>query len=326
MTRDRDVKRKQKTMFTKVKINRSPAGILTFDLSYLVKNRNFIYGPYLKGTQGDHAICFSIMISSLEKCISNRTLSDLLRFIVSDRNLNTRSLHKDILILFHLYSKVVGSNRDFYIRDRLQRLHNSWKSLISGVYTLDVDSQGELQFIDTQENFFELLTNYLLDYAFLLQFLPFSTSYAKPGEGSGNRGEASARKFIEKLDCFSPFSEAEILNKFSRLLDPKAIENVINEFSQHSFDILKKQKMTEIVAFQLLSFLGILEGYPTVKEHFFGIHQGERALLVSRAKLKNLAYILFGEGNHSQDYSKIESALELIANLRRAKWQFDFLI
>lgn len=328
MSRDQDIKRKQKTLYKNINIFEDPStGILNFDLSYLRKNRGFIPGPYLNGTQGDHTVCFSIIITSLERRISGKTLSQVIPYIVSHPNrVAAASLHKDILILFHLYSKVLGKGGDFYLRDRLTRLHHSRNAIFTGLYKLDLDSNQELQFNDEQrEHFLHLLTNYLLDYVYLMQTLPFSTAVANPGEGSGYRGEGHAKNFIEKLDRFSQNVEKECIEKFSKLFDQKAIQNTIKEFAQHQYRAMSFQLSAEIVAFQLIPFLGILEAYPVVKEFFFGIIPSEDFLRVSQAKYPNLSHVLFGPGDHAKYFSLIERSLQLIAKLRSSPWMFNFL-
>lgn len=323
LSRDRDIKKKQRTLFNHVVINERE-GELVFDLSYFKENRKFVYGPYAKGNQGDHTVCYSILISSLEQRLSNKTPSELMRFILSDRHQPTApSLNQDILILFHLYSKVSGHYQDYFVRDRIQRLHNSYKTLHSGVYLLSDDELGLVQ--GKEKEFYKLITNYILDYVFVLQTLPFSTAYAEPGFGSGYRGEGSSKEFIKQLTGFSPSLEEECTKKFSKLLDQKAICNVIQQFSQHPFSNFTKQWLMDIVAYQLVLFLNILDGYPKAKGYFFQQNSNAETLRVSRAKLDNIAFILFGEGDNEKYFETIESALYQIVRLRRCQFNYNWL-
>lgn len=311
---DASVERKKESLNLNIPVHIDAlTGRLSFDFSYLKKNR--IQGQFNNNLQGDHTTAYSIIVSSLEKRLSGKTMMELLSHIAFDRtNPSHPTIHNDLLILFHLYGKIGGRSSDFYLREKLQNAHSSYKKLVSVIYD---ETSSSL------DRFLKHVTDYLYNYLVCLQFFPFSAVYAEPGTGSGGRGEGAALRFLKSLSTSAP--EEETIGFFSKLFDERAISTLLNQFSHGS---------VEIIAFQLMGFLSVLEGFPTTKKVFF--ENGNIA--VSKAKLKNICYVIFcywkkasqqsihiQSSQQDQHLISIRNALELIAKLRTNLLHFEFL-
>lgn len=320
LTSDYCVEKRQERLNENISYMIDPkSGAVSFDFSYLKKNR--IQGQFTNSLQGDHTTAYSLIVSSLEKRLSGKTIMELLSHIAYDRTKPTHpTIHNDLLILFHLYAKIAGHGSHFYLRDKLQNVHNSYKKLVSVIY----DETNPNITGTNPDKFLKHVIDYLYNYLVCLQFFPFSAVYVEPGEGSGGRGESSALRFLKNLEHRNSFSEEEVIGFFSKLFDERAINTLISGFTHGNM---------EIIAFQLMGFLSCLEGYPGAKKVFF--ENGNIA--VSKAKLKNIGYVLFcywkkGSGQSvnplAYDQEKdvlIKNALELIARLRSKLFHYDFL-
>lgn len=320
---DKTHERNQKRIYSKIGIERDTStGQISFDFSYLKENR--IQGQFVKKLQGDHTTAYSVIISALEQRLSRKTPTEILAEIAFDSTKPAPTIHNDLLILFHLYSKIMGHGSDHYLREKLQNAQTAYKKLVSGIYELQYTDEKETDFKVSGEGadqFLKLVTSYLYHYLVCLQYFPFSAVYVEPGQGSGGRGEGTALQFLNRLNTCS---ETDCIGFFSKFFDERAIASLVKNFSHGC---------TEIIAFQLMGLLSVLEGYPSAKKFFFYNAQ----LSVSYAKLKNIAYVIFCYWKKTEnatplstqqtlDVDTTRKALELIARLRSRLLDYDFFL
>lgn len=318
---DHSLEKSQKLLNNHIGYKIDPSdGRISFDFCYLKKNR--IQGQFVKSLQGDHTTAYSVIVTSLERRLSGKTITELLSHIALDvTNPSRPTLHNDLFILFYFYAKIAGHGSHFYLREKLQNVHSSYKKLHSILYD---ESKPSVAGTNPQK-FLQSVIDYIYHYLISLQFFPFSAVYAEPGHGSGGRGESSALRFLKNLEHRSTISQNETVGFFSKLFDEQAIQTLIKKFSQGN---------TEIIAFQLMGFLSALEGFPAAKEMFF--ENGHVA--VSKAKLNYIGYVIFGywkkgtnqigpklSCDRESDLQIIKNALLLIAQMRSKVMHFAFL-